>query len=311
VTAFAIAAAGLLLFVGNEARMGSAALIPLRLFTIRPAVITVVASVIVGMGMFGGMMLLPLYMQIVHGATPTQSGFLMLPMVAGLMTASVTSGRIISRTGRTRIFPIFGSALMALGMFALTTISADTHLWVVAIMMLFVGYGVGNCMQPLMLTMQSSVPPQAIGMATSSATFFRQIGGTIGVAIFLSMLFGNVGANISQAFTDAKPQISALSQDPSFRPTQLDKQVLSGDTSVFEHVQNDSSIIEKMNPVLSHPFKVGFADSISSVFWVSGGLGALAFLVLLLMPEVELRQQSAAAAAAAARAGRGAPAAGE
>jgi MFS family permease len=301
VTAFAIAAVGLVLFVVVEARMRDAALIPLRLFTIRPAAITVVASVIVGMGMFGGMMLLPLYMQIVHGATPTESGFLMLPMVAGLMTASITSGRIISRTGRTRIFPIFGSALMALGMFALTTISADTHLWVVAIMMLFVGYGVGNCMQPLMLTMQSSVPPEAIGMATSSATFFRQIGGTIGVAIFLSMLFGSVGANITQSFQDAKPQIAALSQDPGFKPSALDRQVLEGDRSVFAQVQDDSSIIERMNPVLAHPFKAGFADSIASVFWVSGGLAVLAFLVLLLMPEVELRQQSASAAAAAAR----------
>jgi MFS family permease len=150
--------------------------------------------------MFGGIMLLPLYMQIVHGATPTQSGFLMLPMVAGLMTASVTSGRIISRTGRTRTFPIVGSALMAVGMFALTTISADTHLWMVMLMMLVVGYGVGNCMQPLVLTVQSSVPPTSIGVATSAATFFRQIGGTIGVAVFLSMLFGGVGADITHAF---------------------------------------------------------------------------------------------------------------
>jgi len=304
ITAFAVAAVGLVLFVVVEARMGDAALIPLRLFTIRPAAITVVASVIVGMGMFGGMMLLPLYMQIVHGATPTQSGFLMLPMVAGLMTASITSGRIISRTGRTRIFPIFGSALMALGMFALTTISADTHLWVVAIMMLCVGYGVGNCMQPLMLTMQSSVPPSAIGMATSSATFFRQIGGTIGVAIFLSMVFGSVGANIAQSFQEARPQIAALAHDPSFQPTGIDQEVLDGDPSVFEHVQDDSSIIERMDPVLAHPFKAGFADSIASVFWVSGGLAVLAFLVLLLMPEVELRQQSASAAAAAETAAR-------
>jgi EmrB/QacA subfamily drug resistance transporter len=304
VTAFLVAAVGLVAFVAVEARMRHAALIPLDLFRIRPAVVTIVASVIVGMGMFGGMMLLPLYMQIVHGATPTQSGFLMLPMVAGLMTASVTSGRIISRTGRTRAFPIVGSALMALGMVALTTISADTDLWVVAVMMLVVGYGVGNCMQPLLLTMQSSVPPSAIGMATSSATFFRQIGGTIGVAIFLSMLFANVGTNIQHAFADAKPQIAALARDPSFRPSPLDKQVLAGDAGVFEHVQDDSSIIEQMNPVLSHPFKVGFAESISSVFWVSGGLGVVAFLVLLFMPEVELRQQSAQAAAAAAAAAR-------
>ncbi|SFC38402.1 drug resistance transporter, EmrB/QacA subfamily [Nocardioides terrae] len=310
IACFAIAAIGLLAFIGAEAKMKQAALIPLRLFTIRPAVVTVIASVIVGMGMFGGMMLLPLYMQIVHGATPTESGFLMLPMVAGLMTASITSGRIISRTGRTRMFPIFGSGLMALGMFALTTISADTHLWVVGIMMACVGYGVGNCMQPLMLTMQSSVPPSAIGMATSSATFFRQIGGTIGVAIFLSLLFGGVGANIQQAFADAKPQIQRLADDPSFRPTAIDKQVLAGDNSVFEHVQDDSSIIEKMNPVLSHPFKAGFADSISSVFWVSGGLGVVAFVVLLFMPEVELRQQSASAAVAAQRAEREAAAPG-
>jgi EmrB/QacA subfamily drug resistance transporter len=302
VTAFAVAAVGLAAFVAVEARMRDAALIPLGLFTIRPAVVTVVASVIVGMGMFGGMMLLPLYMQIVHGASPTESGFLMLPMVAGLMAASVSSGRIISRTGRTRVFPILGSALMSLGMLALTTISADTHLWAVAAMMLVVGYGVGNCMQPLLLTMQSSVPPSAIGMATSSATFFRQIGGTIGVAIFLSMLFGSVGANIEHAFADAKPQLAALAEDPSFRPSGLDRQVLAGDPRVFEHVRDDSSIIERMDPVLSHPFKVGFADSISSVFWVSGGLGVVAFVVLLFMPEVELRQQSAQAAVAAARA---------
>jgi len=218
------------------------------------------------------------------------------------MTASVTSGRIISRTGRTRTFPIVGSALMAVGMFALTTISADTHLWMVMLMMLVVGYGVGNCMQPLVLTVQSSVPPTSIGVATSAATFFRQIGGTIGVAVFLSMLFGGVGADITHAFDDAKPQIAALANDPSFHPTAVDSRVLAGDRSVFAEVQDDSSIIEQMNPVLAHPFKAGFADSISSVFWVSGSLGVLAFGVLLLMPEVELRQQSASAAAAAERA---------
>jgi hypothetical protein len=215
------------------------------------------------------------------------------------MSAALTSGRIISKTGRTRTFPIVGSALMTIGMLGLTQISADTHLWIVMILMLVVGYGVGNCMQPLVLTVQSSVPPSSIGVATSAATFFRQIGGTIGVAIFLSMLFGAVGSNIENAFADAKPQISALSQDPSFQPTAVDRKVLDGDTSVFAQVQDDSSIIERMNPVLAHPFKVGFADSIASVFWVSGGLGALAFVVLLLMPEVELRQQSASAAARA------------
>jgi len=305
IACFVIAAIGLVSFVGAEAKMGLNALIPLKLFTIKPAAVTIVASVIVGMGMFGAMMLLPLYMQIVHGASPTKSGFMMLPMVAGMMTASISSGRIISKTGRTRMFPIFGSAIMALGLFLLTRITADSHLWMVMIFMAIIGYGVGNCMQPLILTVQSSVPPTAIGVATSSATFFRQIGGTIGVAVFLSMLFSTVGGNISGALKDELPAVAQSVKAGTLKPNAADKLVLAGDKGFLAGVAKNSEVINQMSAPVAHPFKVGFAESMTPAFWTAGGLAVLAFLVLLLMPEVELRQTSAMAARAAASAESG------
>jgi len=308
VLCFVVAAVGVVAFVMAEARMGLNALIPLKLFTIKPATVTIIASVIVGMGMFGAMMLLPLYMQIVHGASPTESGFMMLPMVGGMMTASISSGLIISRTGRTRFFPIFGSGIMAIGMFLLTRIDADTRLWLVMIFIAIIGYGVGNCMQPLILTVQSSVPPTAIGVATSSATFFRQIGGTIGVAVFLSMLFSTVGGNISTAMKDELPAVSQSVKSGQLVPNATDRLVLAGDKSFLASVAKNSSVINEMSPPIAHPFKVGFADSMTPAFWTGGGLAVLAFLVLLLMPEVELRQTSAMAERAAAEATKAASA---
>jgi hypothetical protein len=303
-------------FVAIEARLGSAALIPLRIFRIRAAAVTIAASVIIGMAMFGAMMILPQYMQIVHGASPMKSGFMMLPMVVGMMSAAMVSGIITSRTGRIRGFPIFGSAVATVAMFLLSTITADTHLWVVMLFMLLLGLGLGNCMQPLMLIVQNAVPPRAIGVATSSATFFRQIGGTIGVAAFLSLLFSTVGGNMRAAF-------AAAAQDPAFQQAMRSPQVLhdpvnravvqslqhhSQGGGIFAQVQSDSSVIDRMAPVLAHPFKVGFADSMSSVFLWAGVFAAFSFFVLLLMPHVELRQQSAAVAARQEEAAQGAPA---
>jgi MFS family permease len=299
---FVVGAIGLVAFVAAEAAMGTAALIPMQLFRIRAASVTVVASVVVGMALFGGMMMLPLYLQIVHGATPTESGLMMLPMVIGMMTASMLSGLLISKSGRPRMFPIVGSAIFTVGMFSMTQVSADSHLWLVMIYMAIIGYGVGNCMQPLILTVQSAVPPQAIGVATASATFFRQIGGTIGVAVFLSILFSTMGGHISTAFQDETPAIQHSISAGQFTPNLDDRKVLSGDPAFAQEFGKDSTVIDKLSPEVSHPFKVGFTVSVNEVFWIVGGIGVLAFVVLLAMPEVELRATSAAAAAAAARA---------
>ena len=210
ITAYVVGGLGLIAFYLAERAMGDAALIPLRLFRIRAAAITILASVAIGAAMFGGILILPLYMQIVHGASPTMAGLLMLPMVLGMMTGAMVSGNIIARTGRTRVFPRVGSALLVIGLLLLSTTSADTSLLVIDLFMLVLGVGLGNCMQPLLLIMQSAVPPSEIGVATSSATFFRQIGGTLGVAVFLSILFSTVGGNIADEFEKA-------AQTPAFQ----------------------------------------------------------------------------------------------
>jgi EmrB/QacA subfamily drug resistance transporter len=300
---FVIAAVGMVGFVLVETRMHDAALIPLRMFRVRSISVGIIASLLVGMAMFGGIMILPLYMQIVHGATPMESGFLMLPMVVGMMSASIISGQVISRTGHIRGFPIFGSGLAALALLLLSRISADTDLVLVMGVMLVLGYGLGNCMQPLLLILQSSVPPRDIGVATASATFFRQIGGTIGVAVFITLLFATVGGNIHSAVADR-------SQDPGFRaavaraaasPDPVERGVGQSILHPSNHgavaaVQDDSSFIQRLDATLAHPFKQGFAVSMDGVFLVAGLLMLVGFLVLWLMPHVELRATSAAAA---------------
>ena len=300
---FVVAVAGLAAFVAVELRMHDAALLPLRMFRVRSISVGSGASLVVGIAMFGGIMILPLYMQIVHGASPMESGFLMLPMVVGMMSASIISGQVISRTGHIRGFPIFGSGLAAAALLLLSRITADTDLVLVMAVMLLLGYGLGNCMQPLLLILQSAVPPRDIGVATASATFFRQIGGTIGVAVFITLLFATVGDHIHQAigneshdpvFRSAVAQAST-GHDPVARGV-AESILHPGHHGAVAQVQDDSSFIQKLPDALAHPFKAGFADSMDGVFLLAGLLMALGFLVLWLMPHVELRATSAAAA---------------
>jgi len=295
-TAYAVGAVGLVAFVLAERAMGEAALIPLRIFRIRAASVTIAASVIVGMAMFGGIMMLPLYMQIVHGASPTEAGLLMLPMVAGMMTASIGSGIVIGRTGQVRAFPRVGSAVIVLGLFLLSFTTADTPLPLVSVSMFVLGIGLGSCMQPLLLVVQNAVPSSDIGVATASSTFFRQLGGTLGVAVFLSILFSTVGGNIST-------ELEAARDDPAFVQAVRDNGGL--DAGLVESVQDDSSVLTELPDVLAHPFRAGFAGSMDDVFLAASGVAVLAFLILLLLPPVRLRATSASADRAAASASLG------
>jgi EmrB/QacA subfamily drug resistance transporter len=197
---YAVGALGLAAFVAVERLMGDAALIPLKLFRHPTFSMVTVLGVLVGFGMFGAMMTLPLYLQLVNGASPTESGFLMLPMILGLMISSIASGQIIARTGRYRVFPTIGSGVLAAGFLWFTFASAERPVWFMMIGMLLVGLGLGQLMQTLTIASQNSVGPREIGVATSSATFFRQIGGTLGVAILFSVLFTRIPDTIQAAF---------------------------------------------------------------------------------------------------------------
>lgn len=197
---YALGALGLIAFVLVERAMGEAALIPLKLFRHPTFSMVTVLGVLMGFGMFGAMMTLPLYLQLVNGATPTESGFLLLPMIVGLMISSIVSGQIIARTGRYRVFPTIGTGFMAAGFLWFTFAHADRPVWFMMIGMLLIGLGMGQLMQTLTIASQNSVGPREIGVATSSSTFFRQIGGTLGVAILFSVLFTRIPDTIQAAF---------------------------------------------------------------------------------------------------------------
>lgn len=210
IACYVIGAAGLITFLLVERRMGADAIIPLRLFGNRTFSMATGLGVLVGFGMFGAMLTLPLYLQIVMGLNPTESGLATLPMMAGLMIASIASGQIISRTGRYRAFPIVGTAVTGIGFLILTFLTYDKPLWFAMIAMFFIGLGLGQLMQTLTLASQSAVQPQQMGVATSASTFFRQIGGTLGVAVLLSVLFTALPGNITTSIADRSTLTPAL-----------------------------------------------------------------------------------------------------
>ena len=293
---YVIGAFGVALFVWVEGRMGDDALIPLRLFRGRVFALGSVQSTIIGMGMFGGLAALPLYLQIVKGASPTKSGLLLLPLVLGIMVFSLVAGQITSRTGHYKIFPVLGSVLLVASLLVMTQVGADTPLWQTDLYMAVFGAGLGLSMQTIILSMQNSVDGRDMGVATASATFFRQIGATLGTAIFLSILFSSAGTKITSEYQSAQ-------SSPSFQaaakahPDQLKTVTSSGDL-------NNTDFLKGLDSTLAHPFRVGFSDAMDLVFLVGGLVLVIAFVLAVLTKEVPLRTvsgQQAAAAAAAAR----------
>ncbi len=208
IACYVIGGIGLVAFVVIEALMKDDAIIPLKLFRSGTFSMATVLGFLVGFAMFGAMMTIPLYMQIVVGMNPTESGLSMLPLIVGLMIASLASGQITARTGKYRIFPVLGTLFTAVGFFSLTLIRYETPLWQIFVGMFVLGLGLGQLMQPLTLASQNSVDPHEMGVASSAATFFRQIGGTLGTAVMLSVLFSMLPANVLHA-TEDKANLSA------------------------------------------------------------------------------------------------------
>ncbi|MCW2745166.1 MAG: putative multidrug-efflux transporter [Mycobacterium sp.] len=309
---YVVAAAGLVAFVLAERRIGDDALIPLRFFRDRTFTLSTIAGILTGAAMFGGIALLPLYLQIVKGATPTQSGLLLLPLTVGLMVGSLLSGQLISRTGRYKIFPVAGTALMVAGMSLLHFVGADTPLLVTSIYMSVFGFGLGNVMQPITLAVQNALPPRDIGVATSSATFFRQMGATIGTAVFLSVLFSTVGNNIAKALQQASttPAFRAALADPSVQSAPGNQRLLAilrtPGSAGGSGTINDTSFLNGADKRLAHPFFVGFSTSMDLVFLIAAGVLVVALVVMTLLRELPLRTTSGIEAATAERAAQAA-----
>lgn len=228
IACYVLGTAGAVGFLLVERAMGTDAIIPLHLFGSKAFSMTIVLSVLVGFGMFGAMMTIPLYLQIVNGLTPTQTGLATLPMMAGVMISSVTTGQLIGRTGKYRIFPITGTGTTALGFMILTQITPDRPSWYLMIAMFVIGAGLGQVMQTLTLAAQASAPARDIGVSTSSSSFFRQIGGTLGTAVLLSVLFTALPTNITGSMTDRATLTEALDAalDPAVAAAPANRDVM-------------------------------------------------------------------------------------
>jgi EmrB/QacA subfamily drug resistance transporter len=291
-----IGVVGLVLFVLVERRMGDAALLPLRLFRTSVFSLANLLLFIMGMGMFGGMASVPLYLQIVKGYTPTQSGLLLLPLMVGIMVASTLSGSAIARTGRYRVFPIAGTGAMSAALFLFSRIGTDTPLLPTLLTALLMGFGLGLCMQTLVVVVQNDVPPGDMGVATASATFFRQMGGTAGTAVFLSILFGVVGDRIADAFRSAVPTASfqAALHDPAVLANpdnQVVVRALGGAGGAGIDL-NNTSFINHLDARLARPFLDGFSSAMDTVFLAGGAVMVVGFALSWFLKNQELSSKS-------------------
>ena len=295
---------GIVVFIMIEKKMGESALIPLSIFKSQTFARTQVLGFIIGMGMFGGMIIIPLIIQVVYGVSPTMTGFMMLPMVLGMMTATITAGRVTAKTGKYRFFFNTGTATLFLGyLYMVLFLEAEIPLWVVAIGMVLVGLGLGQLMQTTMVASQNAVEAKDIGVATSSATFFRQMGGTMGVAVFMSILFSQVSDKVIEAFK--KPEVSTgIAQalnDPAVASDPVNQDILrvfESGPAAASSVTEDSSFLIGADDRLTLPFRMGFVESSLSVFLLAAIVIGVAFVISWFIKEVPLREKSASQEAA-------------
>ncbi|MGY1622614.1 MDR family MFS transporter [Geodermatophilus sp. SYSU D00965] len=278
---YVIGAVGFVLFLLAERSYQDEALLPLRLFRNRSFSVSSIGSVVMGAGMFGGLLLLPQYLQIVHGSSATVAGLQMIPLVAGIMTGAMSSGIAIGKTGKYKVFPLVGIALMTVALVCMSfVVDADTSVWTLVPFMVLMGLGLGFNFQPVILAVQNAVSPREMGVATSSVTFFRQMGGTIGTAAFLSVLFSRLPVDIEEAVA------SAAASDPRVAEAVQSGQLQAGGDL------SDTSFIQQLPSFLALPFKTGFSNSIDLVFLIAACVVALGFFVFLFLPQLALSNKS-------------------
>lgn len=303
---YGLGAAGIVWFLLAENRAGDSALIPLRLFRNTTFGLSSLLNFIIGIGMFGAIAMLPLYLQLVKGLTPTEAGLMMITFTVGILTGSITAGRTISASGTYRIFPVMGTGILtAAAMVMGFSLGVDTALWVPGVIAVFFGVGLGFCMQPLTLAMQTSVPARDMGVGTSSAAFFRSMGGAVGTAVFISLLFSLAASRIAGGMKSAMadPAYLAVLQDPAVAadPANAKLYEFFRDGASNESL-NDTSWLHTANSVLTRPITEGFAYSIDVVMFTAAALTGIAFLISFALPNKKLTDHRPSPEAAAAAA---------
>ena len=260
-----MAVAGLLMlaaFPFVEAR-ASEPILPLELFRNRTFVVTSAIGFIVGLALFGAVTYLPLYLQIVRELSPTRSGLTLTPLMAGLLVTSILSGQLISRYGRYRPFPIVGTAVMTFGLWLLSHLAVDTPTWQTIAGMVVLGLGLGMVMQVLVLAVQNAVDYRLMGVATSGSTLFRQVGGSIGVAMFGAIFANRLATELAHHLpAGAVPAIA------------------------------NPAVISHLPPAVHQPYVQAFVSALQPIFLAAAVISAVAFALTWLLREVPLRTQS-------------------
>jgi EmrB/QacA subfamily drug resistance transporter len=263
------------LFVVQE-RRAAEPILPMRLFRRPTVALANAAGFVLGLVMFGSIIYIPLYLQIVKGASPTASGLLMLPMMAGIIVTSVLSGRAMSRIGRYKWFPVGGSLTLVAGMLLFTRLHVATSLWEASVYMVLIGIGLGLCMQSLILAVQNAVETRDLGAGTSAATFFRSLGGAFGVALLGAVLSNQLTTGLAQRVPDAVAQL----------PPAERAQVISSGTQNIS-INEPSRILALPDP-LRLAIQESFVGSLDTVFLVTGLIAIIAVAITLALPNREL-----------------------
>jgi EmrB/QacA subfamily drug resistance transporter len=244
-------------------------ILPLRVFRNRNFSVTMALTFLTGLAMFGAMTFLPLYQQTVQGASAVVSGLMLTPMMVGVTITSIVSGQIVTRTGRYKLFPILGGAIMAVGMFLLTRLGVNTSRTTSGVYYVVLGLGMGFLMQMVSLIAQNSVGPRDMGVASSARMFFQQIGGSLGVSAF--------GAIFASRLTDSLRAASGSGVHINASGGQL-----------------DPTVVDKLPAAIRHDVFYAIAHAVQGVFIWAAPSAVVIFMLALLIKEVPLRGRTPA-----------------
>jgi EmrB/QacA subfamily drug resistance transporter len=277
-----------LLFLWQETR-AKEPILPLRLFKNHTFSLTSVLGFIIGAGMFGAIVMLPLYLQVVKGNSATEAGLKLIPLMLGIVSMSIFSGKRITTTGKYKIFPIAGAGIMTFGLLLMSTLNETTSFGVLSIYAILVGAGLGLSMQTIVIALQNSVDFQDMGIATSSNTFFRSLGGAFGTAIF-----GTIFSN----------RIAYYLQDNIASLQSTDPQSLAGlDPAKLEQITTNTSIITTLPPTIRDTVLHSFAQTFHVVFLAAAPITFIGFVLAFFLKEKPLQSSTAHHAAKAEAAG--------
>ena len=253
-------------------RQAAEPVLPLRMF--RNSVFTTASaiSLAAGFAMFGALSFLPLFLQVVHGVSPTISGVYLLPMVLGLLLTSVGSGQLIARTGRYKVYPIVGTAVLAVALFLLSTLDENTSTLVMNLYFFILGFSLGLIIQVLVIAVQNTVDYADLGAATSGVTFFRSIGGAFGVSVFGAIFSNQLAAHLASALHGVRlpPGFSAAA------------------------VQSNRNLLRKLPPAVQHDILHAYSISLHPVFLTAVPVALVAFALSWFLREVPLRTAAGA-----------------